>query len=97
MNIDTGTDYMSPWKLDTTIDGGGVGVILKSKNSGYTKGEVLEGFHWPWQLYVALDVQGFNCLIVNKVSSPDYPQIVMFKAVIFGTFSLTMVNLTILE
>ncbi|XP_038055763.1 prostaglandin reductase 2-like [Patiria miniata] len=67
MNMDTGTDYMSPWKLDTTIDGGGVGVVVKSRSMGHSKGDVIEGFHLPWQLYVALDVQGFNCLIVNKV------------------------------
>ncbi|XP_033646422.1 prostaglandin reductase 2-like isoform X1 [Asterias rubens] len=67
MNLDTGTDYISPWRLDTTIDGGGVGVVVKSNNPGYRKGDILEGFHWPWQLYSGLDVQGFNCLIVNKV------------------------------
>ena len=67
MNIDTGTDYMSPLKLDETIDGGGIGVVVESKNSSFSRGEILESFHWPWQLYATLDVQGFNCLIVNKV------------------------------
>ena len=68
MNMDTGTDYMSPWKLDTTIDGVGVGVVVESKSMGHAKGDVIESFHLPWQLYAALDVQGFNCLIVNKAS-----------------------------
>ena len=67
MNIDTGTDYMSPWKLDETIDGGGVGIVVDSKNSSFSRGEILESFHWPWKEFATFDVQGFNCLIVNKV------------------------------
>ncbi|XP_071847326.1 prostaglandin reductase 2-like [Apostichopus japonicus] len=69
LNQQTGTDYMSPLKLDSPIDGGGVGVIVESKSRHFCKGEILESFHWPWQEYAKYEVEGFNSLIVNKVES----------------------------
>lgn len=67
MNMDTGTDYMSPWRLDQTIDGVGVGIVVESRCWGFRRGEILESFHWPWQLYACMELQGVNCLLVKKV------------------------------
>ncbi|XP_071477865.1 prostaglandin reductase 2-like [Diadema antillarum] len=85
MNMDTGTDYVSPWRLDQTIDGGGVGIIVESRCRGFRRGEILESFHWPWQLYAVMELQGVNCLLVKKV---DPALIERHFSLICGLFGL---------
>ena len=58
---------MSPWRLHQTIDGGGIGIIVESQCKGFRRGEILESFHWPWQMYAFMELRGVNCLLVKKV------------------------------
>ncbi|XP_783631.4 prostaglandin reductase 2 [Strongylocentrotus purpuratus] len=85
MNLDTGTDYMSPWRLHQTIDGGGVGIIVESQCRGFRRGEILESFHWPWQVYALMELRGVNCLLVKKV---DPALIERHFSLICGLFGL---------
>ncbi|XP_033105354.1 prostaglandin reductase 2-like isoform X2 [Anneissia japonica] len=54
MNEDTGADYLGPWKLGESITGGGVGVVILSNSASLCVGDVVEGFHWPWQHYAEI-------------------------------------------
>ncbi|XP_070577534.1 prostaglandin reductase 2-like [Ptychodera flava] len=56
MNSKTGVTYVSPWQLGQPADGIGVGVVVESKHSNFTTGDIvtMENFMWPWQLYVTL-------------------------------------------
>ncbi|XP_012579769.1 PREDICTED: prostaglandin reductase 2 isoform X2 [Condylura cristata] len=55
MNEDTGSDYITPWQLSQVTDGGGIGIIEKSKHKNFTKGDFVTSFYWPWQTKVILD------------------------------------------
>ncbi|XP_039324934.1 prostaglandin reductase 2 isoform X2 [Saimiri boliviensis] len=55
MNEDTGTDYLTPWRLSQVVDGGGIGIIEESKHTKLTKGDFVTSFYWPWQSKVILD------------------------------------------
>ncbi|XP_071962130.1 prostaglandin reductase 2-like isoform X2 [Antedon mediterranea] len=52
MNEDSGADYLEAWKLGEAITGGGVGVVVTSRCSNLSVGDVVESFNWPWQHYV---------------------------------------------
>ncbi|XP_064421108.1 prostaglandin reductase 2 [Latimeria chalumnae] len=49
MNEDTGVEYMLPWQLSRTVDGGGVGRVEDSKHGDFSQGDVVTSFNWPWQ------------------------------------------------
>uniref|UniRef100_A0A2K6TKK1 Prostaglandin reductase 2 n=1 Tax=Saimiri boliviensis boliviensis TaxID=39432 RepID=A0A2K6TKK1_SAIBB len=53
--LDTGTDYLTPWRLSQVVDGGGIGIIEESKHTKLTKGDFVTSFYWPWQSKVILD------------------------------------------
>ncbi|XP_039597431.1 prostaglandin reductase 2 [Polypterus senegalus] len=55
MNEDTGTDYLSPWQLSETVDGGGIGVVEASKHENFTPEDIVTSFFWPWQNRAILD------------------------------------------
>ncbi|XP_070553434.1 prostaglandin reductase 2-like isoform X2 [Ptychodera flava] len=67
MNANTGTDYLHSFELGQVIEGNGVGVVLTSKAEDFNRGDIVESYHWPWQLYATLNVGGLNCLTASKV------------------------------
>ncbi|XP_034713686.1 prostaglandin reductase 2 [Etheostoma cragini] len=54
MNEDTGVDYVAPWQLFESVDGGGVGVVESSRCSTCSEGGVVTSFNWPWQTYAVM-------------------------------------------
>ncbi|KAM8834044.1 prostaglandin reductase 2 [Synchiropus picturatus] len=54
MNEDTGAEYLSPWRVDECVDGGGVGIVEASRHSACTEGDVVTSFTWPWQTRAVL-------------------------------------------
>lgn len=54
MNEDTGAEYLRPWPLCESVDGGGVGVVQSSRCASYTEGDVVTSFNWPWQTHAVL-------------------------------------------
>ncbi|XP_051578555.1 prostaglandin reductase 2 isoform X2 [Myxocyprinus asiaticus] len=55
MNDDTGADYLLPWRLEESVDGGGVGVVEVSENDALSVGSVVTSFNWRWQTYDVMD------------------------------------------
>lgn len=55
MNDDTGAEYLSPWRLDECIDGGGVGVVEASKNESLAIGDIVTSFNWHWETHDVID------------------------------------------
>lgn len=53
MNEDTGVEYLQPWKINETVQGLGVGVIVKSEDKDFSVGlsVTTKTFSWPWELY----------------------------------------------
>ena len=53
MNDDTGVDYMRAWEIGDTILGlGGVGVVVKSRNTGFQPGDIVQSvMNWPWVVF----------------------------------------------
>ncbi|KAK7904233.1 hypothetical protein WMY93_016840 [Mugilogobius chulae] len=49
MNEDTGAEYLRPWPLGDSADGGGVGLVQSSRCSSVSEGDVVTSFNWPWQ------------------------------------------------
>lgn len=39
MNEDTGVEYLQPWKINETVQGLGVGVIVKSEDKDFSVGK----------------------------------------------------------
>ncbi|XP_061699802.1 prostaglandin reductase 2 isoform X2 [Syngnathoides biaculeatus] len=62
MNEDSGSDYLVPWKLSESADGGGVGVVQSSRHGDYREGDVVTSFAWPWQSHAVL-----NASVLRKV------------------------------
>ncbi|KAM5273754.1 prostaglandin reductase 2 isoform 2-T2 [Ctenodactylus gundi] len=60
MNEDTGADYLAPWQLSQVVDGGGVGIVEKSKHANLIKGDFVTSFYWPWQTKAILDGKGLE-------------------------------------
>ncbi|XP_057714683.1 prostaglandin reductase 2 isoform X2 [Corythoichthys intestinalis] len=54
MNEDSGAEYLTPWKLSESVDGGGVGVVLSSRHNAFREGDVVTSFTWPWQSHVVV-------------------------------------------
>ncbi|XP_077477351.1 prostaglandin reductase 2 isoform X1 [Stigmatopora argus] len=54
MNEETGSDYLTPWKLSESADGGGVGVVQSSRHDAFQEGDVVTSFTWPWQSHVVV-------------------------------------------
>ncbi|XP_003962440.2 prostaglandin reductase 2 [Takifugu rubripes] len=54
MNEDTGTDYLTPWRLSECVDGGGVGVVESTRCGALNEGDVVTFFSWPWQTHAVL-------------------------------------------
>lgn len=54
MNEDTGTDYLTPWRLSECVDGGGVGVVESTRCAALNEGDVVTFFSWPWQTHAVL-------------------------------------------
>ncbi|KAM9777507.1 prostaglandin reductase 2 [Neosynchiropus ocellatus] len=54
MNEDTGAEYLSPWKVDECVDGGGVGIVEASRHGACSEGDVVTSFTWPWQTRAVL-------------------------------------------
>lgn len=54
MNDDTGADYLRPWPLSESVDGGGVGLVQSSLCSSFSEGDVVTSFNWPWQTHAVL-------------------------------------------
>lgn len=54
MNEDTGAEYLTPWQLLGCVDGGGVGLVESSSCAGFTKGDVVTDFNWPWQTHAIM-------------------------------------------
>lgn len=54
MNEDTGADYLRPWPLSESVDGGGVGLVQSSFCSSCSEGDVVTSFTWPWQTHAVL-------------------------------------------
>ncbi|XP_059209470.1 prostaglandin reductase 2 [Centropristis striata] len=54
MNEDTGAEYLTPWQLSESAEGGGVGVVEASSCSTYSVGDIAAHFSWPWQTHVVL-------------------------------------------
>lgn len=54
MNEDTGAEYLTPWQLSECVDGGGVGLVESSSCAGFTKGDVVTYFNWPWQTHAIM-------------------------------------------
>lgn len=54
MNDDTGADYLRPWPLSESVDGGGVGLVQSSFCSSFSQGDVVTSFNWPWQTHAVL-------------------------------------------
>lgn len=54
MNDDTGADYLRPWPLSESVDGGGVGLVQSSFCSSFSEGDVVTSFNWPWQTHAVL-------------------------------------------
>lgn len=55
MNDDTGADYLLPWRLEEPVDGGGVGIVVASKNEALSVGSIVTSFNWLWQTYDVMD------------------------------------------
>nr|XP_056707312.1 prostaglandin reductase 2 [Euleptes europaea] len=55
MNEDTGADYIQPWKLSEVASGGGIGTVEESRDAGFSIGDFVTSFHWPWQTKAILD------------------------------------------
>ncbi|XP_072171871.1 prostaglandin reductase 2-like isoform X1 [Diadema setosum] len=51
MNQKTRAQYMMPWRIGETVDGGGVAIVIESKNDQYQAGDIIQTFSLPWQLY----------------------------------------------
>lgn len=60
MNEDTGAEYLRPWQLSKSVDGGGVGVVESSRCSSYSEGDVLTSLNWPWQTHAVLPGSGLQ-------------------------------------
>lgn len=73
MNDDTEADYLQPWRLGETIDGGGVGVVQASKNELLDVGDIVTSFNWSWQTHVVI-----NGNIVQKVIAGVYISIIKY-------------------
>lgn len=56
LNEKTRTSYLLPWKIGHAADGGGVAMVLESKDDQYKPGDLIVTFNLPWQLYSHLDV-----------------------------------------
>lgn len=54
MNEDTGADYLQPWPLSESVDGGGLGLVQSSLCSSFSEGDVVTSFNWPWQTHAVL-------------------------------------------
>lgn len=54
MNDDTGADYLRPWPLSESVDGGGVGLVQSSLCSSFSEGDVVTSWNWPWQTHAVL-------------------------------------------
>ncbi|XP_077587387.1 prostaglandin reductase 2 [Stigmatopora nigra] len=54
MNEETGSDYLTPWKLSESAEGGGVGVVQSSRHDALQEGDVVTSFTWPWQSHVVM-------------------------------------------
>lgn len=54
MNDDTGADYLQPWPLSRSVDGGGVGLVQSSLCSSLSEGDIVTSFTWPWQTHAVL-------------------------------------------
>lgn len=54
MNEDSGAEYLTPWKLSESADGGGVGVVQSSRHDAYREGDVVTSFTWPWQTHAVV-------------------------------------------
>ncbi|XP_077178841.1 prostaglandin reductase 2 [Paroedura picta] len=55
MNEDSGSDYILPWKVSEVASGGGIGIVEESKEAGFSIGDFVTSFHWPWQTKAILD------------------------------------------
>jgi len=49
MMSDTSTFYLEPWKVAHPCHGGGVGQVVQSAANGFTVGDFVESFFWPWK------------------------------------------------
>lgn len=54
MNDDTGADYLRPWPLSESVDGGGVGLVQSSLCSSFSEGDLVTSWNWPWQTHAIL-------------------------------------------
>ena len=51
LNEESGASYVSSWKIGETLQGGGVGVVVESRNESFKAGDVVQSMAWPWQTY----------------------------------------------
>ncbi|XP_077178846.1 prostaglandin reductase 2-like [Paroedura picta] len=55
MNEDCDPGYMMPWKVSEVASGGGIGIVEQSKEAGFSIGDFVTSFNWPWQTKAILD------------------------------------------
>jgi hypothetical protein len=53
--ISAGPSYARPVEPGEVMQGGGVGVVVKSRHPGFAPGDVVESMGWGWQDYATLD------------------------------------------
>jgi NADPH-dependent curcumin reductase CurA len=56
--IAAGPSYARPVEPGEVMQGGGVGVVVRSRHPGFVAGDVVESMGWGWQDYATLDPQG---------------------------------------
>ncbi|CAH2328509.1 prostaglandin reductase 2 isoform X1 [Pelobates cultripes] len=52
---DTGMEGVPSWKIGGVLDSNGIGVVEKSKTNGFTAGDIVSSFNWPWQTQCIFD------------------------------------------
>uniref|UniRef100_A0AAV2JEY9 15-oxoprostaglandin 13-reductase n=1 Tax=Knipowitschia caucasica TaxID=637954 RepID=A0AAV2JEY9_KNICA len=54
MNHETGAEYLAPWPLHASAEGGGVGEVVRSRSSSVEERALVTSFTWPWQTYAVM-------------------------------------------